>query len=62
MRFPFTFMGFLALAIGLWIVVYLAGHRTLDAASQQLAAGTAAVCFGFAAYVFIRRLKRGPQH
>ena len=30
LRFPFTFMGVLALAIGLWVVVYLVGHRTLD--------------------------------
>src|SRR2546422_194533 len=29
-RFPFTFMGVMALAIGLWVVVYLAGHRSLD--------------------------------
>ncbi|HKW69736.1 MAG TPA: hypothetical protein VJP81_04065 [Candidatus Dormibacteraeota bacterium] len=62
MRFPFTFMGLLALAIGLWVVVYLAGHRTLDPVSQELAGGTALVCFGFAAYVLIRRVMRGPQH
>ena len=60
-RFPFTFMGLLALAIGLWVVVYLAGHRAMDAVSQELAGGTALVCFAFAAYVLIRRVMRGPQ-
>jgi len=61
-RFPFTFIGVLALAIGVWVVVYLAGHRSVDAVSQELAGGTALVCFGFAAYVLIRRVMRGPQH
>ena len=55
-------MGVMALAIGLWVVVYLAGHRSLDPAAQELAGGTAVICFGFAAYVFIRRVRRGPQH
>ena len=62
MRFPFTFMGVMALAIGLWVVAYLAAHRSLDTVSQELAGGTALVCFGFAAYVLIRRVMRGPQH
>jgi hypothetical protein len=61
-RFPFTFLGFLALALGLWVVVYLVGHRSLDQGSQELAAGTAVVCFGFGLYVLIRRVTRGPQH
>ena len=60
-RFPFTFMGLMALAIGVWIVIYLAAHRSLDPGSQVLAGGTAVVCFGFAAYVLIRRVIRGPQ-
>jgi len=61
-RFPFTFMGVLALGLGLWVVVYVTSHRTLDAGAQGLAVGTAVVCFGFAAYVLIRRVRRGPQH
>ena len=61
-RFPFTFMGVMALAIGLWVVVYLAAHRSLDPVAQELAGATAVVCFGFAAYVLIRRVRRGPQH
>ncbi len=62
LRFPFTFMGLIALAIGIWVVAYLGAHRELDPGSQELALGTAVVCFGFAAYVLIRRVRRGPQH
>jgi hypothetical protein len=61
-RFPFTFMGFMALAIGAWVVLYLAAHRSLDSGSQELAGATALVCFGFGLYVLIRRVRRGPQH
>ena len=50
------------MGIGLWIVAYLTGHRGLDPGSVALAAGTAVLCFGFGAYVLIRRLRRGPQH
>ncbi len=62
MRFPFTFMGGVALVIGVWVIVYLVGHRSLEAGSQAMAAATALVCFGFAAYVGFRRVTRGPQH
>ena len=62
MRFPFTFIGVLALGIGAWIVVYLVAHRGLDAVSVGLAAATAALCFGFGIYVLVRRAVRGPQH
>lgn len=61
-RFPFTFMGAMALGIGLWVLVYLAGHRALDQGSQEIAGATALVCFGFAVYVLVRRVRRGPQH
>lgn len=62
MRFPFTFMGLMALAIGVFVVLYLAAHRSLDVGSQELAAGTAVVCFGFGIYVLVQRVRRGPQH
>ena len=55
-------MGVIALAIGIWVVAYLAVHRTLDQGSEVMAGATAVVCFGFAAYVLIRRVMRGPQH
>jgi hypothetical protein len=61
-RFPFTFTGLLALGIGLWVLVYLAGHRGLDPGSQGIALATSAICFGFGAYVLIRRVRRGPEH
>ncbi|MHB8589651.1 MAG: hypothetical protein ACYDA0_12485 [Candidatus Dormibacteraceae bacterium] len=62
MRFPFTFMGLMALGLGLWVLVYLAGHRGLDAASQGIGAVTIAISWGFGAYVLARRIRRGPQH
>ncbi len=54
-------MGVMALGIGLWVVAYLAMHRSLDPGSQGLAGATAVACFGFAAYVVIRRVAHGPQ-
>ena len=62
MRFPFTFMGVMALGIGLWVVVYLAGHPGLDSGSRGIAAAAVALAWGLAAYVLIRRIRRGPQH
>ncbi|MFI5283255.1 MAG: hypothetical protein ACHQ0J_09025 [Candidatus Dormibacterales bacterium] len=62
MRFPFTFMGVMAVGIGVWILAYVAAHRTLETLSQAMALGTALVCFGFGAYVLVRRVRRGPQH
>ncbi|MDQ2942381.1 MAG: hypothetical protein M3R21_01770 [Candidatus Dormibacteraeota bacterium] len=62
MRFPFTFMGLMALGLGVWVLVYLAGHPLLDRASQAIAAVTVILTFGFAAYVLVRRIRRGPQH
>jgi hypothetical protein len=61
-RFPFTFMGVLALAMGVWVVAYVITHQALDAASRSLALGTAVVCFAFGLYVLVRRARRGPQH
>jgi hypothetical protein len=62
LRFPFTFMGVMALGIGLWVLVYLAGHRGLDAASQEIGWATVVISWALAAYVLVRRLRRGPQH
>ena len=55
-------MGFMALAIGAWVALYLAAHRSMDPGSQELAGATALVCFGFGLYVLIRRVRSGPQH
>jgi hypothetical protein len=62
LRFPFTFMGVMALGIGVWVLVYLAGHRGLDPVSQAIAGVTVLIAWGLAAYVLIRRVRRGPQH
>ena len=61
-RFPFTFMGFMSLGLGLWVLVYLVGHRGLDPGSQGIAAATGILSLAFAAYVLIRRIRHGSQH
>jgi uncharacterized membrane protein len=55
-------MGVMALGLGLWVVVYLAGHPSLDSGARGIAAATVVLTWGFAAYVLIRRIRRGPQH
>jgi hypothetical protein len=62
LRFPFTFLGLMALGTGLWVVVYLAGHPDLDPIARGIAAATVLICLAFGAYVVIRRVRRGPQH
>lgn len=61
-RFPFTFMGLLSTAFGLWIGVYFALHPLspdpVVAGSGWLAA---ALMLGFGIYVLLRRLRHGPQ-
>jgi hypothetical protein len=60
-RFPFTFMGVMAVGIGMWAVAYLSVHRNLDPASQVIVACTIVLFWGFGGYVLIRRIRRGPQ-
>ena len=55
-------MGVMALGIGIWVLAYLAGHRGMDPASQAIAGATVLISWGFAAYVLVRRFRRGPQH
>src|SRR4029077_16297753 len=62
LRFPFTFMGLMALGIGVWVLVYLAGHRGLDPVAQAIAGATVLISWAFGLYVLIRRVRRGPQH
>lgn len=62
MRFPFTFIGVMALGIAAWVAFYLARHPALDPFSESIAVLTAVISFGFGAYVLIRRVRRGPQH
>jgi hypothetical protein len=55
-------MGLMALALGLCVLVYLSGHPELDPASRGIAVATIVITWAFAAYVLIRRIRRGPQH
>jgi hypothetical protein len=52
----------MAIGIGIWVTVYVAGHRDLDPASVWIAYATALGTFGFGAYVIVRRLRRGPDN
>ncbi len=55
-------MGLMALALGAWVLVYLATHPSMDALALVIGLVTAIICFGFGAYVLVRRLRHGPQH
>ena len=61
MRFPFTFMGIVSLAIAVFVVVYLAGHRSLDPTATWIALLAAALAFGFGLYILVRRVLSGRQ-
>ena len=60
-RFPFTFLGLMAIAIGLLVPVYLAVHPGLDPLSVWISYATALGALGFGAYVLVRRWRRGPD-
>jgi EamA domain-containing membrane protein RarD len=60
-RFPFTFMGVVSVAIGVFVVTYLLGHRALDPVATWVAVLAAALAFGFGAYVLVRRVQRGRE-
>lgn len=60
-RFPFTFMGLLALGFGLWILAYAVTHQRLDPLALGIAWAAGAASLAFAAYVLVRRLRRGPE-
>ena len=61
-RFPFTLLGLMAIAIGAWVAVYLTMHPGLDPVSNGLAFATAVGALIFGAYVLVRRLRRGPDN
>jgi hypothetical protein len=61
MRFPYTFMGIVSLTIALFVVAYLAAHRSLDPIATLMALAAAAVAFGFGIYVLVRRVFRGRE-
>ena len=45
-----------------WVLAYLAGHRSLDPGSQAIGAATVLISWGFGAYALVRRVRRGPQN
>ena len=61
-RFPFTLLGLMAIAIGVWVAVYLTVHPGLDPVSNGLAFATAVGALAFGGYVVVRRLRRGPDN
>lgn len=52
----------MAIAIGVWVAVYLTVHPGLDPLSAWLAFGTAVGAFIFGVYVLVRRLRRGSDN
>ena len=60
MRFPFTFMGLLSIALGAWILAYLALHPTADGLTLGLELVPALALVGFGAWVLIRRVRGRP--
>lgn len=61
MRFPFTFIGLLCLAFGIWMLVYAATRQGGDSFTMLAAGVTGAVLIGFGAYRLILSARRGSQ-
>jgi hypothetical protein len=61
MRFPFTFMGVVSIAVGVFVVSYLLAHRTLDPVATGVAVAAAVLAFVFGGYVLVRRVQRGRE-
>jgi hypothetical protein len=55
-RFPFTFMGIMSLALGAWIMVYFMLHRPDGPVSGGIEVATAFVMIAFGSWVVWRRL------
>ena len=58
-RFPFTFMGLLSIALGAWIVGYLLLHRSNDGVTLGLELVPALALFAFGAWLLYRRAVHG---
>jgi hypothetical protein len=61
MRFPYTFMGIVSLTIAVFVIAYVAAHRSLDPVAMYMALAAAVVAFAFGAYVLVRRVLRGRE-
>lgn len=60
MRFPFTFMGLLSIALGAWIVAYAVFHPAHDAFVLGLELVPAAALLTFGGWILVRRLRGRP--
>ena len=58
-RFPFTFMGLLSLALGAWIVGYLLLHTSGDGVTTGLEVVPALALFGFGGWLLYRQAVHG---
>ncbi len=56
MRFPFTFMGFLSLVLGVWIFVYFLIHKPDGPVSGGIEVAAGFVMIAFGSWVCYRRL------
>ncbi|HEY8760597.1 MAG TPA: hypothetical protein VIP52_06775 [Candidatus Dormibacteraeota bacterium] len=59
MRFPFTFMGLLSVALGGWIVGYLILHRSGDGVTLGLEVVPALALLAFGGWLLYRRSVHG---
>ena len=60
MRFPFTFMGLLSIALGAWIAGYLLQHPSRDGLTVGLEAVPALALFALGGWLLYRRAVHGP--
>ena len=59
MRFPFTFMGLLSVAMGTWIGGYVLLHRSNDPVTVALEVVPALALVAFGAFLLYRRAVHG---
>jgi len=60
-RFPFTFMGVLSVALGVWIFLYFLIRKPDGPVSGGIEVATAFVMVAFGSWVVWRRLTRGAD-
>jgi hypothetical protein len=60
-RFPFTFMGILSLALGVWIFAFFLIRKPDGPVSGGIEVATAFVMVAFGSWVVWRRLTRGAD-
>ena len=61
MRFPFTFMALLSLAMGVWILGYVRVGAPIDPVARGIAAGAGLSFLVVGGYLLVRRLVHGSR-